>query len=354
MAEVLSQDEINALLSNVASEKPAVEQEEPEREAQYYLYDFKHPNRVSKDQLRNLRTIHEGFARMLATYLTTLLRTIVDVHLLSIDQVTFLEFTMAMSNPGCIWVFGIEEYEGRGIVEISPDLILLTIERLFGGEGKQSGEIRSLSVIEQNVASKIVQRILSIYDEAWEKAVPLHTEMIAFEMNPQFAQVAPASETAVVLFLEINVRSATFPLNICFPYFVLDPIIQKLGTDAWLTVSSMQRTKHDENKIESTLENTDVTFRVELGQSIITLEELLELEVGDVLVMDKDVNEPIECLVGERPRFMGEAGINEDKMVVRILEEIVTEEDLVGQDSRKWILDKGLKSGPQIAPGQDK
>ena len=105
MAEVLSQDEINALLNNISSEKPVQDKKEETKDTTYYLYDFKHPNRVSKEQLRNLRTIHEGFSRMLATYFTTLLRTIVDVHLLSIDQVTFLEFTMAMSNPGCIWIF---------------------------------------------------------------------------------------------------------------------------------------------------------------------------------------------------------------------------------------------------------
>ncbi|MCK5145285.1 flagellar motor switch protein FliM [bacterium] len=343
MAEVLSQDEINALLHNVSAEKPITEQEEPEKEAQYYLYDFKHPNRVSKDQLRNLRTIHEGFSRMLATYLTTLLRTIVDVQLLSIDQVTFLEFTMAMSNPGCIWVFDIEEYEGRGIVEVSPDLILLTIERLFGGEGKQTGEIRSLSVIEQNVASKIIRRILSIYDEAWEKAVALHTNMISFEMNPQFAQVAPASETAVVLFLEVNVRNTTFPLNICFPYFVLEPIIQKLTSDAWITHSSMIKSNTDIEKLNDTVENTDVIFRAELGTSIITMGELLDLEKGDIVILDRKVTEPIELIVGERARFRGEAGQREDKLIVRILEEIVTEEDLVSQDPRRWIISRGNK-----------
>ena len=154
MAEVLSQDEIDALLKNVSSGKLKQEESDTDKETTY-LYDFKHPNRVSKDQLRNLRTIHESFSRTLATYLTTLLRTIVDVNLLSIDQVTFLEFTMAMSNPGCIWIYKLENYEGKGVIEISPDLMLLTIERLFGGEGKQSGETRPLSMIDSNTVGHV-------------------------------------------------------------------------------------------------------------------------------------------------------------------------------------------------------
>ncbi len=334
MAEVLSQDEINALLNNISSEKPVQEEKKEAKDATYYLYDFKHPNRVSKEQLRNLRTIHEGFSRMLATYFTTLLRTIVDVHLLSIDQVTFLEFTMAMSNPGCIWIFSTKEYEGRGIVEVSPDLVMLTIERLFGGEGKQLGEMRSLSIIEQNVASKIIQKILTIYDEAWVKAVPLKTELITFEMNPQFAQVAPASETAVVMFLEINVRNATFPLNICFPYFVLDPIIQKLSADNWISLNHMQKSREDLEKIEQTLENSDVLFRVKLGDTGIKISEFLELEKDDILILDSKPNDKVQIHIGERLRFLGAVGVNEDKYLVKITD-IVDKEDMLTKEMLK-------------------
>jgi len=325
LAEVLSQSEINALLQNVSEDKPEVAAESQETESTYYLYDFKHPNRVSKDQLRNLRTIHEGFSRMLATYLTTLLRTMVDVHLLSIDQVTFLEFTMAMSNPGCIWVFKPREYEGKGIVEVSPDLILLTIERLFGGEGKQSGDARPLSIIEQNVASRIIAKIMKIYDEAWEKAVPLTTDVVTFEMNPQFAQIAPASETAVVMFLEISVRNTTFPLNVCFPYYVLDPIILQLNAESWVTTASKESKGVSQGKIKYNVENSQVDFKAQLGETSITVKELLALEKGDIIMLDKKVNDSIKMFVGDRPRFLGSAGITGKKMAVQIHEQIKAE-----------------------------
>ena len=326
MAEVLSQEEIDALLKNVSSGRMRQAEGDSDKDSTY-LYDFKHPNRVSKDQLRNLRTIHDSFSRMLATYLTTLLRTIVDVNLLSIDQVTFLEFTMAMSNPGCIWVFKVENYEGKGILEMSPDLMLLTIERLFGGEGKQSGEPRSLSVIEQNVAGKIIDKILNIYNEAWAKATPIETKMVTFEMNPQFAQVAPASETAVVMFLEISVRNNTFPMNICFPYYVLDPIIQKLAADNWVGLAMMHRTEEDREKAEFSLRQSDVNLKVYLGETKISVQELLELELDDVLVLDAKADKPIKIIVGDRARFLGSMGKIGKKLAVRVESVIVDDEN---------------------------
>ncbi len=327
MAEVLSQDEIDALLNSVSAAKTVTEDEGDSAET-VYLYDFKHPSRVSKDQLRSLRTIHEGFARMLGTYLTTLLRTIVDVQLLSIDQVTYLEFTMAMSNPGCIWIFNLDDYDGKGIVEVSPDLVVMTIERLFGGEGKHSGETRSLSVIEQNVASRIIAKVLSIYDEAWAKAVPLTTSVVSFEMNPQFAQVSPASETAVVMFLEINVRNTTFPMNICFPYFVLDPLINKLTTENWVGVNLLQRTEEDKIKIEENLKNTKVELKTYLGETFITLQELLDLEQDDVLILDKRIEDPLQMSIEDRMRFIGTPGVSGKKKAVRI-ERHLTEEEIL-------------------------
>jgi len=335
VAEVLSQDEIDALLNSVSEEKKkqSVVLDEGMRE-NTYLYDFKHPNRVTKDQMRNLRTIHEGFSRILATYLTTLLRTMVDVNLLSIDQVTFLEFTMAMSNPGCIWIFELEEYKGKGIIEVSPEFVLMTIERLFGGEGKHSGDLRSLSAIEQNVASKIVNRFMKLYSEAWEKATSLKTRVIGFEENPQFAQIAPASETTVVMFHEISAKNATFPVNICFPYYVLDPIIQKLAADNWLGPTLKEKTAIDKEKAESTLKNSSVAVKAVLGKTQLKLRDILDLEKDDVVVLDSEVDDQVELSVENRLRFKGHAGTKGDKVAVRV-EEVIPFQGVIEDTVKK-------------------
>lgn len=327
MAEVLSQEEIDALLNSVSTTK-SVDEDDGDAQETVYLYDFKHPSRVSKDQLRSLRTIHESFARILGTYLTTLLRTMVDVQLLSIDQVTFLEFTMAMSNPGCIWIFNLDELDGKGIIEVSPDLVVLTIERLFGGEGKHSGESRSLSVIEQNVAGKIIEKVMGIYDEAWSKAVQIKSNIVSFEMNPQFAQVAPSSETAVVMFLEINVRNTTFPMNICFPYFVLDPLIQKLSSENFENIHVTEKTTTDQLNLEENLKNTKVQLKTFLGKTTITLQELLDLENNDVLILNKRVDEQLHLSIENKMRFLGTPGVSGKKKAVRI-DRHLTEEEIL-------------------------
>ena len=317
MAQTLTQDEIDALLMSKDGETSQSGQGEAAKES-IYLYDFKHPNRVSKDQLRNLRTIHESFARMLATYLTTLLRTIVDVNLLSIDQVTFLEFTMAMSNPGCIWIFDLEKYEGKGIIEVSPAFMLLTIERLFGGEGKHSGEVKSLSIIEQNVSGKIIEKCFQIYQEAWEKAIPIKPTIQKFEMNPQFVRIAPANEIVVVMFLEINVRDQTFPMNICFPYFVIDPIIQKISADNWLGHARTQTTNEGVKKVEGVVKASKVELTVLLGETRLSVEEIREIKKDDVILLDTSLNDPLKIKVGKRTRFTGTVGLSGKKMALCI------------------------------------
>ncbi|MCD6117023.1 flagellar motor switch protein FliM [bacterium] len=345
MAEVLSQEEIDALLNNVPNEnKKQSFAHQSEMRENTYLYDFKHPNRVTKDQMRNLRTIHEGFSRILATYLTTLLRTMVDVHLLSIDQVTFLEFTLAMSNPGCIWIFELEDYKGKGIIEVGPEFVLMTIERLFGGEGKHSGEVRPLSAIEQNVSSKIINRFMQLYTEAWEKATPLKTKVIGFEENPQFAQVAPASETTVVMFLEISVRNATFPVNICFPYYVLDPIIEKLSADNWLGPTLKEKTENDAKKVESTLKNSEVLLTVNLGKTDLLLKDILDLEKDDVIILDSEIDDPVEIHVEDRLRFRGHVGTKGDKVAVSV-DEVIPFSGVIENALKKRIHGKKEERG---------
>jgi flagellar motor switch protein FliM len=255
---------------------------------------------------------------MLATYLTTLLRTIVDVNLLSIDQVTFLEFTMAMSNPGCIWIFDLEKYEGKGIIEISPAFMLLTIERLFGGEGKHSGEVKSLSIIEQNVSGKIIEKCFQIYQEAWEKAIPIKPTIQKFEMNPQFVRIAPANEIVVVMFLEINVRDQTFPMNICFPYFVIDPIIQKISADNWLGHTQTQKSQEGVRKVEGVLKASQVEMTVVLGETRLSVDELNDIKKDDVILLDTGLNDPLKIKVGKRTRFMGTVGLSGKKMALCI------------------------------------
>ncbi|HID11046.1 MAG TPA: flagellar motor switch protein FliM [Candidatus Latescibacteria bacterium] len=319
MGKVLSQREIDALLSAAPEE---VERKEPEVK----FYDFKHPDRLSRDQVRVLRTVHEGFSRVLSTYLSTTARMMVDVELVSVDQVMYMEFTMGMSNPTCIYILKIEGLSGNALLEISPELVFFVIDRLFGGPGQVVVENRPVTLIEQTVLRKIVERMLEFLDSAWAQVHPMGFKIDDFETNPQFVQIAPASEPVVVFPFQVALRELKFPMNICFPYFVLEPVLKKFTPRSWMAISRQESDERAEEHIQDVLKVTEVEVVVELGEVYISLRDLLELEEGDVLILDKRVEEELKVKVNERLKFFGRPGVYRNRKAVLIAREASIEE----------------------------
>ncbi len=210
MSDILSQEEVDALLSAVSQgndQQVGVEAASPvltlspdlsESEKSMSLYDFRRPDRVSKDQMRTLQNLHEGYARLFSTTLTNFLRTFVEIELVSVDQLTYSEFVMSISNPSCIYVFKMEPLEGTAIIEINPSLVFFIIDRLFGGQGRPSEQNRELTLIEQNVIHRIVERGLNDFKDVWEHVGVFSPKIEAYETNPQFVQIAPPGETVIL------------------------------------------------------------------------------------------------------------------------------------------------------------
>ena len=317
MGKILSQSEIDALLSTM---EEGTEKKGPEVQ----FYDFKHPDRLSRDQARILRTIHEGFSRVLATYLSTTIRTMVDVELASVDQVMYMEFTMGMSNPTCIYTLDIEGLSGNALLEISPELVFFMIDRLFGGPGDVVIENRPVTLIEQAVLRKIVERMLEFLDNAWAQVHPIGFRIKDFETNPQFVQIAPPSEPVAVFPFQIVLQDTKFPMNLCFPYFALEPILKKLSSQNW--IARRQEGAEDERRIEDVLKVTEVELTVELGRSEMSLRELLRLEEGDVLVLETRVDDELKVKVNGRLKFFGKPGTHRRRRAVMIVREASLEE----------------------------
>ncbi|HIE04045.1 MAG TPA: flagellar motor switch protein FliM [Candidatus Latescibacteria bacterium] len=318
MGKVLSQSEIDALLSAMAAK-------EGRRGPEVQFYDFKHPDRLSRDQARILRTIHEGFSRVLATYLSTTIRTMVDVELASVDQVMYMEFTMGMSNPTCIYTLDMEGLSGNALLEISPELVFFMIDRLFGGPGDVTRiENRPVTLIEQAVLRKIVERMLEFLDNAWAQVHPIGFKIKEFETNPQFVQIAPPSEPVAVFPFQIVLQDTKFPMNLCFPYFALEPILKKLPSQSWMV--RRQEGAGDEGRIKDVLKVTEVELTVELGRTGISLRELLRLEEGDVLVLETRVDDELKVKVNGRLKFFGKPGTHRRRRAVMIVREASLEE----------------------------
>ena len=246
MTEVLSQDEIDQLLTAISSGE--VSTEEPIAQVdqrKIKIYDFKRPDKFSKDQIRTVSIMHETFARQTTTALSSQLRSLAHVHVASVDQLTYEEFIRSIPNPTTIAVINMDPLKGSAILEIDPAVTFSIIDRLFGGQGEGAKFTRELTDIEASVIEGIIVRILGNLREAWATVIDLRPRLGQIETNPQFAQIVPPSEMVVLVTLETKVGEVEGMMNFCIPYLTIEPIIPKLS--AQYVYSSMRRGTTTEN-----------------------------------------------------------------------------------------------------------
>lgn len=327
MSDILSQEEVDALLAAVSSgkddtvEEPAaagaMSGDSPEEEKAVSLYDFRRPDRVSKDQMRTFQNLHENYARQLSTTLTNFLRTFVEIELVSVDQLTYAEFIMSISNPSCIYVFKMDPLEGLAIMEINPSLVFFIIDRLFGGHGKPSENNRELTLIEQSVLHRIVERGLSDLKDVWEQIGAFSPKIEGYETNPQFVQITPPGETVILISLEVRMQNASGLMSICFPYLLLESVITSLSGESWM---SSQSTSTDETRsvLEEEMQDLELEVATVVGKTSITIRDLLQLQRGDVLCLDKPSESDLSIQIDSKTKMAGRSGVVGRKKAVKI------------------------------------
>jgi len=327
MSKLLSQDEIDMLIQagkSTAAETPAAltiaKQKEPR------LYDFKHPDRVSKEQLKILRNIHDSFARLISTYLSNVLRTMIDVKAPAIEQVTYYEFTMGAQNFTYMYIFNIDRLDGNAILEIDPRFTFYIIDRLFGGSGTVQPKVDSTpTIIERSVMNNIAEKILDYLREAWQQIDTLHTNIITFETNPQLVTIAPASETMIVLTFDAVARADEFNIILCFPYFMLEPILKNINSQNYMALLKKEPSDEDIKSLYRAVENTDVKFTVDLGKTILTVNDFINLREDEILLLDRKINEPLVTRIQKHKKFLVSPGKRGKQRAVRI-DHIIDEE----------------------------
>ncbi|MDG5815855.1 flagellar motor switch protein FliM [Chitinispirillales bacterium ANBcel5] len=346
MSDILSQEEVDALLNAVSngddpelgsvdSEENSVEDNSGSYESStgseksLFLYDFRRPDRVSKDQMRTLQNLHEGFARQFSTSLTNFLRTFVEIELVSVDQLTYSEFVMSISNPSCIYVFKMEPLEGTAIVEINPSLVFFIIDRLFGGQGRPSEQNRELTLIERNVIHRIVERSLSDLRDIWEHIGSFNPKIEAYETNPQFIQIAPPGETVILISLEVRMQNASGLMSICFPYLLLESVINNLSGDNWMA-SQSSPTDETRTMLEEEMRDIDLTLSTLIGKTSLKIRDLLQLQHGDVLCLNKHQDSDLIVQVEGKTKMAGRSGVIGRKKAVKITK--ILEEEVPGCD----------------------
>jgi len=305
MPDVLSQDKIDALLTSTGAEEAAAARKRSDSGPRRVTpYDFKHPSRVSKDQTRTLENLHSNLARMMASSFSTEQRCVVDCDIAFVDQTTYAEFIMSLSNPSCSYTFTIEPLGGPAIIDFSLPVAYSFIDRQFGGTGGQTQqEGRPLTSIERTVMGRVVTRTLADLEATWESLLKIQVSDAELETNPEFMQVAAPSDTVVLIAYEVNSAHAAGLVNVCYPHFTLEPVMNYLNVRNWASQNRGRRQSQEDDRAEQ-LERVMAPIAA-VVQAGVCLDDLVGLAEGDVLVLDAPVTSPCVVFVGTRPKFLG-------------------------------------------------
>jgi len=321
MNEVLSQDEIDQLLTAISSGDTDGDDFKPvSSQRKIKIYDFKRPDKFSKEQLRTVSNMHETFARVTTTSLSAQLRSLVHVHVASVDQLTYEEFIRSIPTPTTLAVINMDPLPGNAVLEIDPTITFCMIDRLFGGRGITNGnKNRDLTDIEQEVMEGVIVRILANLREAWAQVIDLRPRFQQIETNPQFAQIVPPTEMVVLITLETKVGEEEGMMNFCIPYLVIEPIIGKLSSQFWFSSVRKNSTTQYLDIIKEQLSTVDMDVVAEIGSIKLPIRDVLALRVGDVVrLSNKKVGDPLSLSVGSEKKFYCQPGIVGKKMAVQI------------------------------------
>ncbi|MBP5436397.1 MAG: flagellar motor switch protein FliM [Treponema sp.] len=325
MNEVLSQDEIDQLLQAISTGESETDDFKPVSDTRRIkIYDFRRPDKFSKEQIRTVSNMHETFARLTTTSLSAQLRTLVHVHVASVDQLTYEEFIRSIPTPTTLAVINMDPLKGNAVLEIAPEITFIMIDRLFGGSGDTGGKVnRDLTDIEQSVMEGIIVRILANMREAWTQVIDLRPRLQQIETNPQFAQIVPPSEMVILVTLEIKIGEEAGMMNICIPYITIEPIVSKLSSQFWFSSVRRSSTTQYLGTLKEKLADVEMQLVAEVASMNVPIRDVLNLRMGDVVRFNNTkINDPLTLSVGNKKKFYCQAGTIGKKVAVQVISKI--------------------------------
>lgn len=327
MLDVLSQDEIDNLLKALSSGELDVEEMKGTDEKQVKNYDFARPSKFSKEHLRTLEIIFEHFGRLLATNLPAYLRKSVNVDIVNSEVVIYSEFSNALSNPVLLGVVSMKPLAGNMVMEMASNLGFAIVDRLLGGTGTALDKERDFSEIELTIIERIFSICVNLLKEPWENVIKVTPRLERIETNSQFAQIISPTETIAIITINLKIGDVEGLMNVCLPYTLLEPVMDKLNTKFWF--SNMQEkdpTMYGE-VIENVISKTKVPIKAILGESKVNVSDFVNLQIGDIIKIDKKVDQELDVYVGNIKKFNALPGYFEDKYAVRITDVIREESE---------------------------
>lgn len=322
MGEVLSQSEIDNLLAALSTGELDVEQMQESADKKVKDYDFSRPAKFSKEHLRTLEIIYEHYGRLISTNLPVYLRKNVQVSVSSSETVTFSEFSNALSNPVILGIVDFQPLNGNILIDLAPNLGFAMIDRMLGGPGVSLDKIRDFSEIEMTILEKMLVICIQLMREPWRNVVDIFPVMERIETNAQFAQIIAPGDMIAIITMNIKIGDVEGLMNICLPYFTLEDIMDKLNTKYWYSTMQKEDSENYEEHIESLIKRIDVPVKAVLGKSQISVNDFIDLQVGDIIRLGTEVDSEMEVYVGNIKKFKALPGSNRDKYAVRVTEVI--------------------------------
>ena len=328
MADILSQEEIDALLEVVDEEGGAesIEDGSGGDDRQVILYDFKRPNRISKEQLRAVKGIHDKMARNLAAQISSIMRSIVEIQLHSVDQMTYGEFLMSLPSPTSFNVFSIKPLDGSCVIELNPSIAFPMIDRLLGGLGESFESTRELTDIELNLLDAILRVVMQRLKEAWSPITDMYPVVESKESSPNVVQVVSQNEIVIMVVMEIIIGSSSGMINICYPVIYLESILSRLANrDIMLGDTSAKKSRNEE--LTALIGRAEVFNEAIIGEAKLSVKELLDVEAGDIIRLDRAADDHAIVSIDKKNLFLAEIGLHRFRKSIKLVELIKSEKD---------------------------
>jgi flagellar motor switch protein FliM len=346
VSDILSQSEIEALLNSLSSDgdaasspnsPPAGPSPAPSRTSSmtggsggkrtnhgatvsYEVYDFRRPDKFSKDQLRTLQMLHETFARLAGSALSAYLRAPVNIDLISLEQVPYEEYLRSIQQS-VFAIMSLPPLSGQAVLEIEFGLVFTMIDRLLGGPGKAI-QRAALTDIERPLIRQTIEKMFHALKSAWEGVVIVNPGIEGLETSAQFVQIAPPSDIVVTILFEVKIGTQRSAMSLCIPYLVLKPITTKLSAQKWFASGNRRQSSASRRLLSHQVNSSAVECTVRLGETRLKVKDFLSLQPGDILKLDCKTDEDLTLLVGNVPKFEGKPAMNGKKVVFSITDTI--------------------------------
>lgn len=340
MSDMLSESEIDSLLTSLGGggdsggttdnsddySAPSSSGGGQESRKKVKLYDFKRPEKFSKDHQRTLHNLHEQFARLNTTSMSAQLRILANFHVASVDQLTYEEFIRSIPSPSSLGIVVMDPLKGNAILEIDPGITFTIIDRVFGGSGSITKINRELTDIENKVMEFILSKMLVSLREAWANVIDLRPRLSQIESNPNFVQGISPNEMCIVITFETKLGEVEGLINLCLPFMTIEPIIQKLSSQYWYATGNKSNTRDTYNTIKNKLSQVFIDVIAEIGHIDISIRELINLEKGDTVKLRTNALSDITLRIGTKNKFYckpGLVGKNVSVQITKPIEKIV-------------------------------